>query len=72
MTVTQALCPLCQAPLQALGNIPVRVGGSQGAAQFFFGAYAELEERLVGLDLYRCTRCGRLELYDHDFSLPKR
>jgi len=70
MTVTDALCPLCRAPLQALGQIPIRTGGKEGASAFFFGEWAELGERILPLDLYRCTRCGRLELYDHDFSLP--
>jgi hypothetical protein len=52
--------------------LPVRVGGTTSGWHFFLGEWADLGEQIKPLDLYRCEKCGRLEFYDHDFSLPHR
>ncbi len=64
-------CTACREETEFLGQFPVRVGGSVGAAKFFFGEFAELGEGMLPIDMYRCKKCGHLELYDLDFSLPK-
>ena len=65
-------CPNCQIDLRGLGQLPVRVGGSTGGWHLFLGEWADFSEGIRPLDLYRCEKCGRLEFYDHDFSLPER
>ena len=65
-------CPTCQVELRGLGQLPVRVGGTSAGWHFFLGELADLGEKIRPLDLYRCEKCGRLEFYDHDFSLPER
>jgi hypothetical protein len=37
-----------------------------------FGEWADMTEGIRPLDAYRCPQCGRLDFYDHDFSLPDR
>jgi hypothetical protein len=56
--------------LQPLGQVPVRTGGTSGGWHLLFGEWADVSEKVISLDAYRCPRCGRLEFYDHDFSLP--
>ena len=65
-------CPRCQVDLRGLGQLPIRVGGTTPGWHFFLGEWADLSEQIKPLDLYRCEKCGRLEFYDHDFSLPER
>lgn len=65
-------CPNCKVALRGLGQLPVRVGGMTTGWHFFLGEIADLSEKIKPLDLYRCEKCGRLEFYDHDFSLPER
>jgi hypothetical protein len=65
-------CPRCNVPLRSLGQLPIRVGGANPGWHFFLGELADLGEKVKPLDLYRCEKCGRLEFYDHDFSLPNR
>ncbi|HEV2665734.1 MAG TPA: hypothetical protein VG324_12525 [Blastocatellia bacterium] len=67
---TFPLCPLCRVQLQPLGQIPVRTGGTSGGWHLLFGEWADVGEGIMPLDVYRCPQCSRLELYDHDFSLP--
>jgi hypothetical protein len=55
-----------------LGQLPIRVGGSNPGWHFFLGELADLGETIKPLDLFRCEKCGRLEFYDLDFSLPRR
>jgi hypothetical protein len=68
----QPTCPLCKLGLRALGQLPVRIGGTTRGWHFFLGELADLGEKIAPLDLYRCEKCGRLEFYDHDFSLPEK
>ena len=65
-------CPHCKVELRSLGQLPIRVGGTTPGWHFFLGELADLGESIRPLDLYRCEKCGRLEFYDHDFSLPER
>jgi hypothetical protein len=65
-------CVDCQVSLQSIGQLPVRVGGTSGGWHLLFGDWAEVSEGIRPLDAYRCPQCGRLEFYDHDFSLPER
>lgn len=65
-------CPRCNLVLRGLGQLPVRVGGSSGGWHLFLGELADVSESVKSLDMYRCEKCGRLEFYDHDFSLPER
>jgi hypothetical protein len=68
----QPNCPNCKVALRGLGQLPVRVGGASPGWHFFLGEVADWSESIKPLDLYRCEKCGRLEFYDHDFSLPQR
>lgn len=63
-------CSSCQAESEFLGQIPVRTHGATGATQFFFGEIAELYEGKMPIDIFRCTKCGHLDMFDLDFSLP--
>jgi hypothetical protein len=65
-------CPICKTELRSLGQFPIRVGGTEKGWHFFLAEFGELSERVKPLDLYRCEKCGRLEFYDHDFSLPEK
>jgi hypothetical protein len=65
-------CPNCKTDLLGLGQLPIRVGGVNPGWHFFLGELADLSETVKPLDVYRCEKCGRLEFYDHDFSLPHR
>jgi hypothetical protein len=66
------ICPHCKVELRGLGQLPIRVGGTTGGWHLFLGEWADYGESVKPLDLYRCEKCGRLEFYDHDFSLPER
>lgn len=61
-------CPACNGPLRPVGRMPVR----RDAAQAGIVTLAQPGDTTpaVGIDVYRCHDCGRLELYDHDFLLP--
>ena len=39
-------------------------GAHSGMAKLVFGQWAELDERSWPVDVYRCARCGHLELFD--------
>lgn len=67
-----ARCASCGGPLVSLGQIPVRAGGTKGVWIFFFQQLAEIGEKVIALDTYRCGDCGHLEFFDHDASLPRR
>ena len=69
---TSPTCPHCKTSLRSLGQLPIRVGGASPGWHFFLGELADLGESVKPLDLYRWETCGRLEFYDHDFSLPQR
>lgn len=65
-------CSSCKVPMQSLGQLPIRVGGTAGGWGLLFGEWADIGEGVVPLDVYRCERCKRVEFYDLDLSLPSR
>ena len=71
MTKKAPTCIACQATLQSIGQLRVRVGGSSGGWHILLGEWADMSEGVRPLDAYRCPKCARLEFYDHDFSLPE-
>jgi hypothetical protein len=48
----------------------MRTGGSTGATLFFLDSWAEMSERIIVFDTYRCPNCRKLEFFDLDGSLP--
>ncbi len=60
-------CPVCAAQLQSIGRLPVRRDAAQ--AHVILVASAPDPAGVVAIDVYRCSDCGRLEFYDHDFLL---
>lgn len=65
-------CFLCKSQMQSLGAIPIRVGGTSGGWHLVFGELADLGEKTLTLDVFRCNQCRRVDLYDLDLSLPER
>lgn len=65
-------CTQCKGELEYLGQVPIRAKGTSGTMKLFFGEWAELGEEMWPIDIFRCTDCGHLELYDLDFSLKKQ
>lgn len=64
------LCLRCNIYMQPIAQLPVRVGGSTGATLFFFDSWAEMSERIIHFDTFRCPNCRKLEFFDLDNSLP--
>lgn len=62
-------CPACRGPLKSVGRMPVRQDAAQAGV---FVLVQQADVPAVGVDVYRCHECGRLEFYDHDFLLPAR
>ena len=60
----QVACLRCQGVTDCMGQLPLMTGGSSGAAKLFFGQWAELSEGHWPVDVYRCTHCGHVELFD--------
>jgi hypothetical protein len=57
-------CLRCQSATECLGQIPLMTGGSSGLAKLFLGQIAEMSEGHWPVDIYRCTHCGHVELFD--------
>jgi hypothetical protein len=64
-------CYACHSPMQSLGQLPIRTGGTSGGWQLLFGTWAEVGEGVLPLDVYRCPKCRRIEFFDEDLSLPE-
>lgn len=64
-------CGLCRTEMQPLMQMPVRVGGPDSGF-VLFRQLQEMGESILVLDTYRCPRCGKLEFFDLDLSLPRR
>jgi hypothetical protein len=61
-------CPACNGPLKSVGRLPIRRDiAAQGVITV---AQPGEQVAAIGVDVYRCHECGRLEMYDHDFLLP--
>ena len=65
-------CPACKTPMETLGQIPVRVGGTTGGWHLLLGEWADMTEGVLPLDVFRCQKCRRVEFFDLDLSLPAR
>lgn len=63
-------CNSCRQKLTYLGQLGLRAGGMNGGWEMVFGVFSDLGESVIYLDTYRCESCGRIEFFDHDFSLP--
>jgi len=57
-------CLRCQSETECLGELPLMTGGSSGMAKLFLGQLAELSEGKWTVDVYRCTHCGHVEMFD--------
>ena len=65
-------CSVSNRTMQPLGQIPIRVGGTSGGWHLLLGEWADTNEGILPLDVYRCARCKQVEFFDHDESLPAR
>jgi hypothetical protein len=65
-------CFACRAPMQSLGQLPIRTGGTTGGWHLLLGEWADVTEGVLPLDVFRCPRCRRVEFFDLDLSLPER
>jgi hypothetical protein len=63
-------CGSCKIPMESLGQVPIRTGGVSGGWHLLFGNVADVTEGVMHLDVYRCPRCKRVEMFDLDLSLP--
>ena len=57
-------CMACGIELESLGTLPIRTGGASGLRNVLLGSWSEAEEEVVTVDIFRCPRCKRLDLYD--------
>jgi hypothetical protein len=64
-------CYNCQSPMQSLGQVPIRVGGTSGGWHLLFGQWADASEDLFPLDVYRCSTCKRVEFFDLENRLSR-
>lgn len=64
-------CQTCKVQMTSLGQVPIRVGGTSGGWHLLLGNLADSGEDVWPLDVYRCSSCKRVELFDMDLSLPE-
>src|SRR5579875_1133722 len=57
-------CSNCNIPLENVGDMKFRVGGYSGVGGMFLGGWNQLAESTQTLTLYRCSQCGKVELYE--------
>lgn len=62
-------CLRCGQIMAYLGQLPLRSGGESGFLGALFDKWSALSERVVPLDVYRCSSCGHLEFFDLNFDL---
>ncbi|HEY7131792.1 MAG TPA: hypothetical protein VH440_06040 [Candidatus Limnocylindrales bacterium] len=55
-------CLRCGSELESAGITEIRTGGSSGATHFFLGAWAELGEGKLAVEILHCRTCRHLEL----------
>lgn len=63
-------CAVCRRPMQPLGQLPIRTGGTSGGWHLLLGEWADMTEGVLPLDVFRCSTCRRVEFYDLDLSIP--
>jgi hypothetical protein len=56
-------CERCQVPLEARGEMPIRVGGPE-EGWHLFREWDEMNERLWKLDVYVCPHCKRVTFFE--------
>ncbi len=61
---TAVKCLRCQSETEHLGQLPLMTGKSSNAAKFFFGQLAEMGEGHWDVDVFRCAKCGHVEMFD--------
>jgi hypothetical protein len=54
-------CLRCGTVVHAEGTWQLRTGGSSGGMTALFGAWAEMGETIIDVDVTRCLACGHLE-----------
>src|SRR5437016_5938152 len=54
-------CPTCNVDMEAYYGVPFRVGGTGPAMRFLIGAWAELGEEPIPIDIFVCAQCGRIQ-----------
>jgi hypothetical protein len=57
-------CSSCKSAMHSLGELSLRVGGKSGSWQLLLGHWAELDEGLLPLAVYRCSHRKRVEFFD--------
>ena len=62
-------CSSCKSPMQSLGKLPIRVGGTSGGWHLLFGEWADASEGVLPLDVYRCPSCKRVDFFDLEEKL---
>ncbi|HWY28409.1 MAG TPA: hypothetical protein VNW25_04025 [Candidatus Sulfotelmatobacter sp.] len=56
-------CPVCDKVMDAYYGVPFRVGGTGPGMRLLIGAWAELGEEPIPIDLLVCPQCGRILPY---------
>ena len=64
-------CYACHSQMQSLGQLPIRTGGTSGGWHLLLGDWAEINEGVLPLDVFRCPTCKRVKFFDVDLSLPQ-
>src|SRR5438876_10234919 len=62
-TETFEVPPACDKVMDAYYCVPFRVGGTGPGMRLLIGAWAELGEEPIPIDLYVCPQCGRMEQF---------
>ena len=60
---TRMKCPDCETGMDAYYGVPFRVGGTGPGMRLLIGAWAELGEEPIPIDLYVCPECGRIRTF---------
>ena len=77
MAEGEVRCAVCGSTTESRGQVPllVRAPDAKGTLPswvdvLFFGHKLPSPKSLWPVDVFRCTKCGRLEMYDPEFKLP--
>ena len=57
-------CLRCQGAVEHLGTFPLMTGRSSMVLLFHLGQLAEMDEGHWDVDIFRCTNCGHVEMFD--------
>lgn len=57
----EAPCHGCGSPMRLVGTEQFRIGGTSGGWKLLFGEWAELGETMMGLEMWVCPSCRRVE-----------